>query len=326
MAKKWGDVLEQVITFVSGYSGSLSMTRTIGRVLSDKELGCPVVIGLSTGDRFDLVAEREVDFGWVIPAKEAEWAMKGIGTHTKALKNLRAIASFPQEDRFMIALSPDAPVNSLEEIAQKKPALQVGVRMNPDSVYGFYENKVFQQYGFSLDDIERWGGRHWSVPTAWNAVEEEFNRGALDLVVGEASTQQIWKFLASRGFRFLGLSKEVVERLEKEQGFKRNIIPAGFLPGIDKPLLSIDESGFLLYTHDETSDELAYTVAKVVDRNKKGIEEGAMRVQYIYREALPIPQMTLTSPLTGPIQRQWESPIPLHPGAERYYREMGYIK
>jgi TRAP-type uncharacterized transport system substrate-binding protein len=30
------------------------------------------------------------------------------------------------------------------------------------------------------------------------------------------------------------------------------------------------------------------------------------------------------SPLTGPITEQWKTGVPLHRGAERYYREMEY--
>ncbi len=65
----------------------------------------------------------------------------------------------------------------------------------------------------------------------------------------------------------------------KEQGFERNITPAGFLPGIDRPLLAVDESGLLLLTREEADDDFVYAVTKVIDQNRKRMEEGAVTMQ-----------------------------------------------
>jgi TRAP-type uncharacterized transport system substrate-binding protein len=48
-------------------------------------------------------------------------------------------------------------------------------------------------------------------------------------------------------------------------------------------------------------------------------------VEYAYTKPLPIPELTLRSPLTGPIREFWRAEIPLHPAAERYYRERGHL-
>ena len=45
-------------------------------------------------------------------------------------------------------------------------------------------------------------------------------------------------------------------------------------------------------------------------------------------ERLPIARQTLWSSMTEPIERQWDERIlcaPLHPGAERFYRESGLL-
>ena len=105
-----------------------------------------------------------------------------------------------------------------------------------------------------------------------------------------------------------------------------NRIAAGFSPGIDRPLLAVDESDFLLLTREEAEGDFVYAVTKVIDQNRRRIEEGAVTVQYTYSQPLPIPQMIVRSPLTGPISEQWKTGgVPLHRGAERYYQEAGYI-
>jgi TRAP-type uncharacterized transport system substrate-binding protein len=112
----------------------------------------------------------------------------------------------------------------------------------------------------------------------------------------------------------------------EQEGFERNLTPAGFLPGIDRPLLAVDESDFLLMTRAEAEDDFVYAVTKVIDQNRKRMEEGAVTVQYSYNQPLPIPQMVVRSPLTGPITEQWTTGAPLHHAAENYYRENGLVR
>jgi TRAP-type uncharacterized transport system substrate-binding protein len=111
----------------------------------------------------------------------------------------------------------------------------------------------------------------------------------------------------------------------EHEGYARNIIPVGFLPAIREPLLTIDLSDNLLITRAEVEDSIIYTIAKSIDRNRKRIEEASVSVSYTYNQRLPIPFLTYSSTLTQAITRQWETKIPLHPGAARYYREAGYL-
>ena len=111
----------------------------------------------------------------------------------------------------------------------------------------------------------------------------------------------------------------------EQEGYSRNIIPAGFLPAIQAPLLTIDLSDNLLVTRAEVDDSIIYTIAKSIDRNKKRIEEASVTVSYTHSQMLPIPFLTYSSTMTQAITKQWETKIPLHPGAARYYREAGYL-
>ena len=331
MHPKLAGVVDQSIKIGSGFSGSLSMTRTIGRILSERYLKRPVTVVLPASSRFDWIAEGVLDLGWAVPRVVARWAYEGLGAwRGKPLKNLRAVARIPQDDRQMITLAPYAKLESLEQIAREKRPVRVAVRENPRfgtdaEEWGRVANAIFRQYGFSLKDIESWGGKVWAVPTDFTAVDEEIRKKEVDVVIGEASTQPIWKNVAGHGFKFLALGESAMAGLEKE-GYERNITPAGFLPGIAQPLLSVDESDFLLLARAEADDELIYAVAKIIDQNKKRIEEGAVVVQFMYNRPIPIPELVTRSPLTGPLSEYWKTGVPLHRAAERYYREAGHIK
>jgi TRAP-type uncharacterized transport system substrate-binding protein len=75
-------------------------------------------------------------------------------------------------------------------------------------------------------------------------------------------------------------------------------------------------------------ENLAYSLAKAIDTEKRQIEVESIQVSYGEHETLPLTQPAYWSSLTSHIDRQWDQRIlcaPLHPGAERYYREIGVV-
>jgi TRAP transporter TAXI family solute receptor len=62
-------------------------------------------------------------------------------------------------------------------------------------------------------------------------------------------------------------------------------------------------------THEDVSEETAYQMTKLMFENLPTLVAAHKSAE----------QITLDTALTG-------MPIPLHPGAERYYREVGLLK
>jgi hypothetical protein len=295
------------------------MTQVFARSVQD---AAPVAIIAPALNRLDWVSGGELDLGWVFPAVRASWAHEGKRSWAgKPLTNLRSVARFPRIDRQLFALAPWCPVKDLGQIGREKRAIRLGVRA--DELYE-HENQILRQYGYSLADIEAWGGRWWHVGVGLTALDEEIRNREVDVVIGHASTEGVWQTVAANGFRFIGLEEQVMAGLERE-GYARNIVPVGFLPSIQEPLLTVDLSDNLLITRTEVDDGIIYPIAESIDRNRKRIEEASVTVSYTYNQLLPIPFLTYSSTLTEPITRQWETKIPLHPGAARYYREAGHL-
>jgi uncharacterized protein len=303
-----------------GWAGSYRMTQVFARSVGD---AAPVAIIAPALNRLDWVSGGELDLGWVFPAVRATWALEGKRSWAgKPLTNLRSVARFPRMDRQLFALAPWCPVKDLGQIGQEKRAVRLGVRA--DELYE-HENAILRQYGYTLADIEAWGGRWWHVGVGLTALDEEIRNRDVDVVIGHASTEGVWRTVAANGFRFIALEEQVMAGLERE-GYARNIVPAGFLPPIQEPLLTVDLSDNLLITRAEVDDSIIYTIAKSIDRNRKRIEEASITVSYTYSQPLPIPFLTYSSTLTQTIAKQWETNIPLHPGALRYYREAGHLR
>ncbi len=85
-------------------------------------------------------------------------------------------------------------------------------------------------------------------------------------------------------------------------------IPANTYRGQDKPVPTAAVINYLV-THSGVSDDLAYQMTKLVFENLPDLASAHAAAKEISVEGAP----------KG-------SPIPLHPGAERYYREKGLIK
>ena len=162
------------------------------------------------------------------------------------------------------------------------------------------------------------------------AAKERYDRGELDAFFGDGSAYDFsaWRWVASRGYQFLDIREEKMQQLERDYGLRRNITPSGFLPGIAHSLLALDDSHIVVTVHERLDEELAYLLAKAVDQQKRQIECESIQIAYGDSEYLPLTQPTYWSSLTGHIEREWDQQIvgaPLHPGAERYYREIGVL-
>ena len=313
------NIVFQGVKIGVGWAGSYRMTQVFARTVAG---AAPVAIIGPALNRLDWVCGGELDLGWCFPAVRALWALEGKRSWAgKPLTNLRSVARFPRLDRQLFAFAPWCPIKDLAQIGREKCAVRLGVRA--DELFE-HENAILRQYGYSLADVEAWGGRWWHVGVGLTALDEEIRKRNVDAVIGHASHEGVWQTVAANGFRFIGLEEHVMAGLENE-GYARNITPVGFLTAIQEPLLTIDLSDNLLVTRAEVDERIIYTIAKSIDRNRKRIEEASVTVSYTHSQMLPIPFLTYSSTLTQPITRQWETKIPLHSGAARYYREAGYV-
>jgi TRAP-type uncharacterized transport system substrate-binding protein len=306
------------VRFGASWQTQFRFTQTIGRGLAE-DAGAKIVViaggaTLESGD-VDLVFAKSVN-------NEHRHTGKGLYAAAEPLTWLRTIAWLPQEDRYLFAVAPQTGIESFEDIATKKPALNMVAQRSVAP--------VLREYGFSLEDIEAWGGR---VSSMHHTAEEARNRsaaGGLDACFGDGSEfdGSAWLWMAEQGYRFLDIRPDVMETLERNYRLRRNRTPAGFLPGIVRNLLALDDSHVVLTCHERLDSDVAYALAKVIDERKHEIERNSIQVTTGESGRLPLPATSYWSSMTSPIERQWDLHIlgaPLHEGAERYYRERGLI-
>jgi len=108
----------------------------------------------------------------------------------------------------------------------------------------------------------------------------------------------------------LPIEEDVLAGLEA-RGFVRAPLTPKHFPKLDHDVQTLDFSGWLVFCNDAVPDEVTYQTARVIDENRAA-----------FNNRIP-PHSGLTHPV-DPAYYVPKMPIPLHPGAERYYREKGY--
>ncbi len=256
------------------------------------------------------VGRRRVDVSHVNPSVIATLAYRGKGFYKEALP-LRALACFPSWDRIAIVVSRELGVRSLREVARNKVPLTVSTRTSGiDNSTHYAITTILSLYGLSFRKIKRWGGKvdecaHPSSPKRIESIQAR----SVDAVFDEGLSTQWLEAALDNGYEVLHLDEDVIEAME-ELGFKRAVIPKRRFPGLKEDVRTVDFSGWPVITHQWLSDDMAYSLCEAIYRRRRDIPVDAPR--------LNIRQVCRDTD-AGPLG------IPLHPGAQKFYEQMGYL-
>jgi uncharacterized protein len=274
-------------------------------------------IGIWTGrggyDAILAVGRGEVDVALATPTAFVPRAIEGKGIATdEAFADLCALGTMPQTDRLVLAIDGKFGIRSFDELRRKAPALRIATSPNNGvNVIGYAAQRVMALAGMPRATIEAWGGRYIErerPDTCLNLVRD----GEADAVIHEAIMTQWWQDLANgTDLSFLPLEENVLAAMERDYQWPRATLPDGYLRGMAGPFTTLDFSDFLMIAREDLPDDVAYLIAWCLCERRQVVDNA-------YRHILPE-----RSPVTYPLvpAKIAQTAIPLHPGAERYYRE-----
>jgi uncharacterized protein len=261
-----------------------------------------------------LVASGNFHMAITTPFWVGNLAAEGRSPYSEPMP-LCSLAGFDHQDMLVFAVRRETGITGLADIRDRKYPLKVSTPLRETQHPAVWcAERVIEEYGFSLDDIVSWGGkilrdrpRNQKLPSAV-PVSAEF-----DAIFDEAVMTNRWKNLTTKyDLRFLPIDENVIARLQ-QRGWKRGVLKKGRFRGVDTDVPGIDFTGWYLFCRQDMDEELAYFTIKAIDEQQDEINA-----------AFPQP----TSGMTAPVDMRALCrglPLPLHPGAERYYREKGYL-
>jgi TRAP transporter TAXI family solute receptor len=245
------------------------------------------------------IASGALESGFV-QSDVAHWAYTGSGIYEGEgkVENLRAIAGlYPESIHFVTRK--DAGIGSIRDLKGKRISLdEQGSGTLVDA------RIILQAYGLTEDDVQA----EYIKPSPAVA---KIQAGELDAFVITAGypVGSVAELCAGAGCEVVPIDGPEVDQLIKTYPFfQKDVIPAGTYEGVkETPTVSV---GAQWVVGEEVDEDLVYGITKALwhENARHLLDSGHSKASAI----------TLETALNG-------IGIPLHPGAKRYYREVGLL-
>jgi TRAP-type uncharacterized transport system substrate-binding protein len=286
------------------YGGNRDMVITVG---SGSGENFRPWLRMSTGSAIlaEDVAKGNIEMAFVNPSALLTQAVRGVGIFKKPLA-LRVIAMYPSWDRFVMAVNPKLGIRSLRELKEKRYPLKISVREDPTHSTLVLIDQILGLYGFSLKEVESWGGKLALCGgpgdiRRLNALE----RGEIDAIFDEGIITWLRQALDA-GFVPWELEPDITKKVEA-LGWRDVVLPKARYPRLDRDYHVIDFSGWPIYASASLPEQMAYDACAAIAARQA---------------EMPWDRDSYTD-IGQPGRESDATPfdVPLHPGAERWYRE-----
>jgi TRAP transporter TAXI family solute receptor len=286
------------LTFASGSVGGAYYS--LGGAIADTMSRVPgfQCVSESTGASIEngrLVASGQSQFGFMM-SDAAYKAVNGIEPFKEklALKALFTMYPAPQH------------ILTLKGSGIKSVPDMKGKRVSVDAAGSGCEatsKEILKAFGMTYDDIKV---AFLSQPEAATAIKD----GNIDAL--------FWNFAypgavvldvaSARDIELIPLPEDIMDKLASQfPYYRKGKIPAGTYKGVDVDIPAL-EVGNVIVVPSDMDEELAYTITKTLFDNVKSLAEVH-------------PAAAQMDPATA-----WQTSIDLHPGAIKYFQEIGTMK
>lgn len=261
------------------------------------------------------VHEGAADLCVATPVMMLSDALTGKGMFAgKAMPDLRALAVLPQNDRLLLAIDPKFEVKTFEDLRAKKPALRIAVsRDDGTNFIGHVSQRYMEAHGIDAATIESWGGEYVATCRPEQSLQKMWD-GEVDAVLQEAVMTPWWvEVMRARQPYLLPIEEAALAKLVAEEGYRANSMRAGYWEGLDSELPALDFSDFAIVVRSDMPEDVAHLLTWCLVETREALERN---YKHLASER---------SPVSWPImpENMVKTPLPLHPGAERYYRDAG---
>lgn len=244
-----------------------------------------------------------VDFG-ITSSDFLGWAYSG--THSYGpYKNLRLIAKIEDPTYLLLAVKSDSGISDLSQVAAQKMPVKILGGGSPIS------QPILDYYGLTQEAVTSWGGAFENALVVGQEDDPPF-----DIVITELASpannpeSAYWtKITQKHDLKFLDLPASVLHALAADEtlGVTEVVAKWGLLRGVDRPIKTVARSGHAVFARDDMPERAAYDAARAIDEHRSALKWFIRPYSYDSRTV-------------------WSNMgVPLHPGAERYYREAGYL-
>ncbi len=243
----------------------------------------------------NLISEGETESA-LVQNNVAFWAYEGIGAfEDNKIDSLRGIASLYPEAIQIVALK-ESGITSVEDLAGKNVCVgELGSGVH------FDVTNILAAHGMTEDDMNV---DYLSFSEASQKLKDKQIDAAF--VTAGYPTSSITDVNLAREIVIVPIAEDkIAKMIETSPFYAKTVIPAGTYKGIDEDVQTATTMAMWVVSAD-VDEDLVYEMTKTMWENRAAIESAHEKGKDI----------TLDTALDG-------MGIPLHPGAEKYYEEVG---
>jgi len=251
----------------------------------------------------------------------AKWAYEGRTDiwpdyPEEGIKNIRVLASLMDEYSYSAAVARKFAekygVWSIKDLVEKKPPIRL--RTLPPGACGELRARlILKEYDLTYEDIKKWGGEviHADFKTNVTAIMDRHADAMWHVI--QAGHPSWTELTTLTEMVFLPMEKEVIKSMVEKYGSLPTPIKKewGFRGVTEDIPMGIGWYTILL-VRDDMPFEVAYVLTKALEENRDYLVSVASGLKLFNpKEAW---------------KKEYRAGVPLHPGAEAYYKDKGYMK
>jgi TRAP transporter TAXI family solute receptor len=216
----------------------------------------------------------------------------------KKMENMRQLANlYPQF--FQMVVTEDSGIKSVADLKGKV------LTCDPKGLTGEQLSElVLQVYGFGYKDMAK--VNHVSYSDGVSLVKD--GHAQAFFLISTIPASSILDLAADRKIRLLSLPEDKIKALQKiNSGFLKRVIPKGTYPGVDYEVQGVGAFTHLIISA-KLPDDLVYKITKILSDN-------------LPRFADVVKDMKGVTPK----DLAFDVGVPYHPGALKYFKEIGAL-
>jgi len=226
--------------------------------------------------------------------------------------DFRMLASFRGPSVAQAAIVADKGITSWDDLREKKFPIRITM-LEPAQIVTPIAFALMAEYGITKEKIESWGGK--VIHTSQNDAIRMIHDGLADMWFNGGAFYPHHKYIqfgTKKKFRLLPFSKDAAQKVADKFGIEVQQVPAGIYNENNGSNEAYWSPSLVVVFGVRTglSDDLVYKMAKALAKNK----EAFWKVNPHHKFYKP--------------EVAWKNTgsAPLHPGAAKFYKEMGYMK
>jgi TRAP transporter TAXI family solute receptor len=271
----------------------------------------------SPGGGVQAIATGQADFTATATGTEVKLANDGAFPFKESLKGKFSYVAMLYDNQFIHFLMTKEwaqanGIKSWSDIAAKKPRMRLAINRpdNPQTTIGGpYE--VMRAHGFSIDDIERWGGSYVLGNSAIGLAAITDGKADVFMNARNVGDSLVKDIAGKRALMWIDGERATIQKAADTFNFVADMVPAGTYPFMDKPYPTV-RMWVALLAGSHVSDEVVYKYVKALGENEARVQSigGSLKSSPFTRQKM----------VTNPAK------LGYHPGAARYYKEAGLLQ